>query len=259
MSSGKGFTLIELLVVIAIIALLLSILMPSLQVAKEMGQGAVCLANLHSLSMGWYTYAEENDDWLVGGFTGSTQKPWYSWVDNPQNLTLDAEITAIKKGLLFNYMESEKVYHCPGDKRYLKLPLLRTTGVGGYRSYSIAGGMNGVGDGTGGPGWGIYPHLKRSPIQNPGGKYVFIEEMDGRGYNMGSWVIRPTGDEWVDPLAIWHNKRSTLGFADGHAEKHIWVDERTMQMAEEQAFYFVTPESKDLEYMQRGYAYKSLE
>jgi prepilin-type N-terminal cleavage/methylation domain-containing protein len=55
-----AFTLIELLVVVAIIALLLSILLPSLSGAREQGKKAKCLANLRNLGSSMYQYA--NDD-----------------------------------------------------------------------------------------------------------------------------------------------------------------------------------------------------
>ena len=68
--SRKGFTLIELLVVIAIIALLMAILMPALQRAKEQGQRAVCMGTLKQLTLCWIMYADDNDDRLVNGEAG---------------------------------------------------------------------------------------------------------------------------------------------------------------------------------------------
>lgn len=57
----KAFTLIELLVVIAIIALLVSILLPSLNKAKDLARQAVCLSNLHTINVAENLYAAEND------------------------------------------------------------------------------------------------------------------------------------------------------------------------------------------------------
>ncbi len=34
--------------------------------------------------------------------------------------------------------------------------------------------------------------------------------------------------DWEDPLAVWHNNRTTLSFADGHADKRVWTDGRTV-------------------------------
>ena len=57
----EGFTLIELLVVIAIIALLVSILVPSLKDAKKLARKAVCASNLHQLSIAIALYSDEYD------------------------------------------------------------------------------------------------------------------------------------------------------------------------------------------------------
>ena len=62
MKRRSAFTLIELLVVIAIIALLVSILMPSLQKAKELAKSVVCASHQKNVSLAIFLYAQQYDD-----------------------------------------------------------------------------------------------------------------------------------------------------------------------------------------------------
>lgn len=57
---NKAFTLIELLVVVGIISLLVSILLPSLQKAKELARLAVCQSNVHNISLKIMMYVSED-------------------------------------------------------------------------------------------------------------------------------------------------------------------------------------------------------
>src|SRR5262245_55055687 len=57
----RAFTLIELLVVIAIIALLLSVLLPALGLAREQGKVAKCTSNLRQLGLYHTMYLDQED------------------------------------------------------------------------------------------------------------------------------------------------------------------------------------------------------
>src|SRR5690348_12699299 len=62
----RGFTLVELLVVIGIIALLISILLPSLAKARKAANTVKCAANLRSILQGMQIYASQNNGAIPG-------------------------------------------------------------------------------------------------------------------------------------------------------------------------------------------------
>jgi len=72
-----AFTLIELLVVIAVIALLIAILIPSLQRARNQGRAVKCQANLRQWGLIISTYLQDNDSWFWPRDTGPTYW-WYN-------------------------------------------------------------------------------------------------------------------------------------------------------------------------------------
>jgi len=78
--AGSGFTLIELLVVVAIVALLLALLVPWLQKAKEIAIRALCAANCRNIGTAVAGFASEHDGRGPGhGCYGPrSEGPWVS-------------------------------------------------------------------------------------------------------------------------------------------------------------------------------------
>ena len=60
MGKTRGFTQIELLVVIAIIALLMTILLPSLNRARDQGKAVACRNNLKQIGLALTLYTGDN-------------------------------------------------------------------------------------------------------------------------------------------------------------------------------------------------------
>ncbi len=261
----KAFTLIELLVVIAIIAVLMSILMPSLKRAREQARSLTCRSNVRTLTLAWLMYKDENDGKLVPGDTptgpiSSSNGAWVMIPPSGASSSVEEKKEYIQQGLLWPYIKDVDVYRCPSDRRK-NSPGHQFA----FRTYSIAGGMNAVPAGT----WEIRPCVNYTDIKQPATKYVFLAECDPRGYNNGSWVMNPASRQWVDPFGVWHrDDSSTLGYADGHVEMQRWHSRGLMEwnlrsLHEPATFSFYrTPadeeEWADFDFMLKGYAYRSL-
>lgn len=101
----KRFTLIELLVVVAIIGILMSILLPSLLKAREMGKRAVCASNLHQQHLSFTVFANDNNGNYPGHLDpGRWPIGWFKANEGHRAL--------YENGLL-----DGKVFFCPSSKK----------------------------------------------------------------------------------------------------------------------------------------------
>ncbi len=226
----SGFTLIELLVVIAIIAILAGMLLPALSRAKLKATGAACISNQKQMILGWNMYSSDNSERLVNFLQNKNSTgdiPW-RYENAPVKAPIPAGTSSEKRvqmtieegyrqGALFKYASSPGIIHCPGDTR-IKLKV----GKGyTYVSLSGVGTLNGE-----------TPELYRqAAILNPSERFIWVEENDPRGENVGSWIMSQgspaqdfKGASLVDSTAVFHGNASTFNFADGHAEARKWND-----------------------------------
>lgn len=250
-----AFTLIELLVVIAIIAILMSILMPALNRAREQGKRTVCHANLKTLTLGWLMYADENDGKIVNGAGGidrkvgsRTENPWVrqGWGANWNNqnvedtgLTEEEKKAAIREGALWPVINNYGSYRCPTGRRNEFVTYAFVDAMNGlHRNDTWTGPNNYINDVGLRVGKTVLWIKRRDEISSPApaNRMVYIDEgamtpdSFATHYNqMGPW--------WDDP-PVRHGDGTTVSWADGHASHLKWSSTETIEHARDSANFY---------------------
>jgi len=132
---GGAFTLIELLVVIAIVAVLASLLLPSLSRSKGVAQRARCASNLRQLGLAAQMYWDENAGIAFPYQTYATNGGmiyWFGWIEQWQSGNEGQRHFDVSQGALFPYLQGQGVEICPALNYFGRFKLKATGAAYGY-------------------------------------------------------------------------------------------------------------------------------
>lgn len=242
----KGFSLIELLVVIAIIAILLSILLPGVRMAKDKGKQVVCSCNQRQIATAIRCYAADWNDYIN---YSSNYGLWDdAWKGNDDVNEYKPDSSMAYWGVSYrDYTSGRKVFHCPAHKRVDDWPELSESWCASnkeyfyYSSYGLNGYISPV-----------YPDvddevekpIRFTSFKQPGQLILFQDHIEQRMDDIdtdmlcigdgGGWVNlrqwRPAAEGgtgfqdkyWFDydttNEVFRHSDRCVVTFADGHIE-----------------------------------------
>ena len=216
-----GFTLVELLVVIAIIALLLSVLMPTLKKAREQARTLVCSSNQKQLGVGIQLYVNAYDLYPPVLFYPNIAPPYeglFLCVTGAYYVTWESML--IFSGLIpeaisdyqYDITKATNIWRCPSEQHPWKNGRWRPAPP--FRHYGINGHLSAIN-----PAADHRKGHKESRVHNPSGTILFSEVdadhyYNGMSYFWPSVIVNPLSP--IKNKIFRHNNRTVVTFFDGH-------------------------------------------
>jgi len=233
--SAKGFTLVELLVVIGIIALLISILLPSLNRAREQANRVKCASNLKQIGLATQMYSNENkgsyprthyiaDRAVIAGIQGNTQPQSFAPNNQPGPVGTNNVVSSFFLLAKTQDMTAE-VFVCPSSQGERDTYGNNPNGAQAYSAWTAV------------PTNLTYSYMVPFPttaavndgfqMRNLGAEYAISGDMNpGNTGGTGTQADNVTNARFDSPRSIMQNANSNnhngdgqnILYGDGHAE-----------------------------------------